>query len=170
MMTVIRPETEDDYPGVRRVNELAFDRTNEADLVEALRQAANPQISLVAVLDDQIVGHIFFSPVTVESGSGAFTAIGLAPMAVTPEYQRRGIGSRLIHEGLEACHTLGHNLVFVVGHPEYYPRFGFKPAAQLGFSCEYEVPDEAFMVVELMPGAADGQTGMVRYLPQFHSV
>src|SRR5262249_30750660 len=137
MVIGVRFESEDDYPGVRRVNELAFDRIDEADLVEALRQAANPQISLVAALDDQIVGHIFFSPVSVESRDSAFEALGLAPMAVLPEYQRGGIGSRLIREGLEASQRLGHALVFVVGHSEYYPRFGFKPARQLGFSCEF---------------------------------
>ena len=167
---MIRAESKDDYAGVRRVNEMAFGRANEAGLVEALRPAANPQISLVAVLDDQIVGHIFFSPVSVESRDSAFAAFGLAPMAVLPEYQRRGIGARLIREGLEACQRLGHALVFVVGHSEYYPRFGFKPARQFGFNCEFDVPDEVFMVAELTPGAANGRSGMVRYLPQFRGV
>jgi len=170
MMINVRPETEDDYGEVRRVNECAFGQANEARLVEALRPTASPQISLVAVLDDQIVGHIFFSPVSVESDKNAFTALGLAPMAVLPEYQRRGIGSELICEGLRACQKLGHNLVFVVGHPEYYPRFGFKPARQRGFDCEYDVPDEVFMVAELEPGAANGRTGTVKYMPEFHGV
>jgi len=170
MVIEVRFESEYDYPAVRRVNELAFGQKNEADLVEALRHAANPRISLVAVLDDQIVGHIFFSPVSVESETGAFTALGLAPMAVLPEYQRRGIGSQLIREGLVACQKLGHDLVFVVGHPEYYPRFGFRPARHRGFSCEFDVPDEVFMVAELAAGAANGRRGMVRYLPQFRGV
>ena len=166
----VRFETEDDYEAVRRVNELAFGRANEAELVDALRPCAGPQISLVAVIDSLVVGHIFFSPVSVESGDGSFTALGLAPMAVLPEYQRRGIGSGLIREGLKACRNLGQDLVFVVGHPEYYPRFGFKPASQLGYCCEYQVPDEVFMVLELNPGAVNRRRGMVRYLPQFGGV
>ena len=167
---MVRAETEDDYPGVRKVNEMAFGRGNEAELVDALRLAANPQVSLVAVEDDEIVGHIFFSPVSVESGKRVFMALGLAPMAVVPHRQRCGIGSRLVREGLKACRRLGHDVVFVVGHPEYYPRFGFEPARRLGFTCEYDVQDEAFMVSELRPGAASGWSGIVRYLPQFRNV
>jgi putative acetyltransferase len=169
-MIVVRAETEDDYPGVHRVNELAFGRVNEAELVEALRQAANPQISLVAIADDQVVGHIFFSRVAVESEKGAFTALGLGPMAVLPEYQRRGIGSRLIGEGLKGCQRIGHDLVFVLGHPAYYPRFGFEQAKQRGFGCEYDIRDEVFMVAELRLGAADGRNGTVKYLPEFRNV
>jgi putative acetyltransferase len=167
---IIRAETEDDHSVVRSVNEMAFGRSNEAELVEALRPVANPRISLVAIVDGQIVGHIFFSPVTVESYRAAFTALGLAPMAVLPEYQRRGVGSELIREGLKACERLGYDLVFVVGHPDYYPRFGFKPARQLGYDCEYPVPDDVFMVAELKPGATSGRNGMVRYMEQFRAV
>ena len=170
MAIELRSELETDHAGIRRVNELAFGRSNEADLVDALRQTANPEISLVAVLGCEIVGHIFFSPVSVESDTCSFTALGLAPMAVLPEYQRRGIGSDLVCEGLKACERLGHYLVFVVGHPDYYPRFGFKPARQLGFDCEYAVPDEVFMVVKLKPGAASALNGIVRYMPQFRNV
>ena len=170
-MTIeVRPELEVDSYAIHRVNEMAFGRINEADLVEALRQAATPKISLVAVQDGGIVGHIFFSPVSVESDTGLFTALGLAPMAVLPEYQRRGIGSELVREGLKACGQIGCDLVFVVGHPDYYPRFGFKPARQLGFDCEYAVPDDVFMVAELKPGAARARNGMVRYMPQFRGV
>ena len=166
----VRSESRDDCPGIYRVNELAFGRSNEADLVDALRHAAHPLISLIAVLDGEVVGHIFFSPVSVESESSRFTALGLAPMAVLPEYQRRGIGTELVREGLKACDRLGYDLVFVVGHPDYYPRFGFKPARQMGFDCEYGVPDEVFMVAELKPGAASKRNAMVRYMPQFRSV
>jgi putative acetyltransferase len=168
--TAVRVERQDDYPDVRRVNEFAFGRVSEANLVEGLRSEANPYISLVAVSNRQIVGHIFFSPVSVESNNGLFTALGLAPMAVLPEYQRRGIGSELVREGLKACERLGYDLVFVVGHPDYYPRFGFKPARLLGFDCEYAVPDEVFMVAEMKPGAARARNGMVRYMRQFRSV
>jgi putative acetyltransferase len=186
-MTIkVRPELEVDYSAIHKVNEIAFGRINEADLVDTLRQAAIPHISMVAVQDGgahslvaksrglpvktSVVGHIFFSPVSVESDSGRFTAVGLAPMAVLPDHQRRGIGSQLVSEGLKACRQIGYDLVFVVGHADYYPRFGFKPARQLGFDCEYAVPDEVFMVAELKTGAVSGRNGMVRYLPQFRSV
>lgn len=170
MVIVVRNEIEGDYPGVRVVNEMAFGRTNEAELVDLLREAANPRISLVATVDEQVVGHIFFSQVTIESEKGASEAIGLGPMAVLPEYQRRGIGSLMIREGLKVCQQIGHDLVFVLGHPNYYPRFGFERAKRRGFCCEYNVRDEVFMVAELGEGAANGRSGMVKYMPQFGNV
>jgi putative acetyltransferase len=169
-MIIIRAETMEDHSAVHSVVELAFGQANEADLVDALRKVASPQISLVAVVENRIVGHIFFSPVTVESEREIFTALGLAPMAVLPEYQKRGIGSRLIQEGLTECQRIGHDIVFVVGHPEYYPRFAFMVAKEKGFQCEYPVPDEVFMVAELRPGALSGKQGLVKYLPEFGNV
>lgn len=169
-MLTIRTETHADHRAVRRVNELAFNRTEEANLVDALRKSARPYISLVAESDTQVVGHIFFSPVLIDSGDRSFTALGLAPMSVLPEYQNRGIGSELVRRGLEACESIGHDVVVVLGHPEYYPRFGFIPGKHKGISCEFEVPDEAFMVLELKQGALAGRRGMVKYLPEFHNV
>jgi putative acetyltransferase len=169
-MIVIRAENIGDYSAVHSVIESAFGQANEADLVGALRNVASPQISLVAVENNRIVGHIFFSPVSVESAGDIFTALGLAPLAVLPECQRRGIGSRLIQEGLMECQRIGHNIVFVVGHPEYYPRFGFTVAKDKGFRCEFPVRDEVFMVVELKPGALSGKQGLVKYLPEFDNV
>jgi putative acetyltransferase len=169
-MISIRDETPGDYAEVYRVNALAFGQEGEAALVERLRGAC-PHISLVAVEDGRVVGHIFFSPVTVESeGGAAFEAVGLAPMAVLPEFQNQGVGSGLVRRGLEECARRGHELVFVLGHPDYYPRFGFTKAAAKGISCEYPAPDEAFMVLELKPGALAGRTGMVRYRPEFAEV
>lgn len=169
-MLVIRAETEADHSAVRQVNERAFSRVDEADLVDALRKNAQPQISLVAELDGQVVGHILFSPVSIESEASRFTALGLAPMAVLPEFQNQAIGSELVWRGLEACRSLGHDVVVVIGHPEYYPRFGFVPAKQKGLSCEYPVPDEVFMIVELREGALAGRKGVVKYGPEFSSV
>lgn len=169
-MLTIRTETHADYTAVHRVNELAFNRPDEANLVDALRRSARPFISLVVESDGRIVGHIFFSPVLIESDDSSFTALGLAPMAVLPEYQNRGIGSELVRRGLEVCESMGHEVVVVLGHPEYYPRFGFVPAREKGISCEFEVPDEAFMVTELKQGALAGRKGKVKYLPEFHSV
>lgn len=166
----VRAETPEDFSAVRRVNEQAFGRPDEAALVDALRTVARPCISLVAVADGQVVGHIFFSPVSIEAEDSVFGALGLAPMAVLPEYQRRGVGSRLVREGLNECRRIGHEVVVVVGHPEYYPRFGFVPAARKELTCEYAVPEEVFMVAELEPGALDGRRGLVKYLPEFGSV
>lgn len=166
----VRAETTADQLSVRRVNELAFGRPQEADLVDALRAAARTHVSLVACRQAQVVGHIFFSPVSIESDDSSFTAMGLAPMAVLPELQSQGVGSRLVVEGLSECSRAGFDVVVVLGHPEYYPRFGFVPAKSKGLSCEYDVPDEVFMVTELKPGALRGRRGLVRYRPEFGNV
>ena len=173
-MIEIREERPDDYEAVRRVNDSAFGQPQEGALVDALRVAARPYISLVAVEDGRVVGHIFFSPVTVEpddkSEDAMPPAMGLAPMAVVPELQRSGVGSRLVRAGLEECKRAGFAAVFVLGHADYYPRFGFAPAAPLGFRCEYDVPVEVFMAAELVPGALAGRAGLVKYHPEFASV
>lgn len=169
-MVIIRAETAADREAVRGVNESAFGRREEADLVDALRERASPRISLVAEEGGRVVGHIFFSPVAVESGEGAWAALGLGPMAVLPEYQGRGVGSELVREGLSECLRLGHGVVFVLGHARYYPRFGFAPAASKGIECEFPSREENFMVVELRPGALAGRGGLVRYRPEFRGV
>jgi putative acetyltransferase len=166
----VRPETAEDAPAVRRVNELAFGHPEEAALVEALRDASVPHLSLVAVEDGHVVGHIFFSPVSIESEGSTFQAMGLAPMAVLPEYQGRGVGSELVREGLRECLLRGWKVVVVLGHPEYYPRFGFVPAVGKGLRSEYQVPDEVFMVAELEPGALGGRRGLVKYRREFGAV
>jgi putative acetyltransferase len=170
LMIVVRHEKTEDHESVRRVNELAFGRRNEADLVDALRANARPYVSLVAVVDEQVVGHIFFSPVSVESEQSAFTAMGLAPMAVLPEHQNQGIGSELVREGLKECQRIGEDIVVVLGHPNYYPRFGFKPASLKGLRSEYGVSDEVFMVAELTEDALDGRRGLVKYHSEFGKV
>jgi putative acetyltransferase len=169
-MSTIRPESPRDHAAIRHVIELAFGGSSEADLVDALRKHADPHISLVAALEDQVVGHIFFSPVSIESQGDTFTAMGLAPMAVLPDYQRRGIGTDLVWAGLEACRSVGHEVVVVLGHSHYYPRFGFVPASQRGLRSEYDVPDDVFMVVELTPGALGGRKGLVKYHSEFANV
>ncbi|MBI4751802.1 MAG: N-acetyltransferase [Acidobacteria bacterium] len=168
--TLIRPEQPDDAASVRRVNELAFNQHDEANLVEALHKVAVGLISLVAVIDGQIVGHILFSPATIQGAGGDFHVIGLAPMAVLPEYQNRGIGSQLVRAGLAECHRQGHRMVIVLGHPNFYPRFGFVPARPKGITCEYDVSDDTFMVAELEPGALAGCTGLAKYHPAFAMV
>ncbi len=124
-------------------------------------------ISLVAVEGTTIVGHILFTPVSLESPARAPRSLGLGPMAVSPELQRQGIGSRLVEAGLEACRSLGYEAVVVIGHPEFYPRFGFRPGNAFGLRSQFDVPDNVFMVTELTPGALARVGGLVRYVPQF---
>jgi len=168
-MITIRPETPEDHAAIREVNLLAFGQEDEARLVENLRRSADfvPQLSLVAIDTGQVVGHILFSVVAIETKEGAVPALALAPMAVRPELQNQGIGSELARDGLERCRSLGHRIVVVVGHPTYYPRFGFSPARARGLEAPFPVPDEAFLALELVPGALDGVAGVVRYPAAF---
>src|SRR5688500_12785147 len=146
-MTVeIRREMPGDEPQVRRINEEAFNQRVEANLVDRLRAACADYLSFVAVDGDEVVGHILFTPVTLDGSQLA--GMGLAPMAVLPAKQRRGVGSRLVRHGLDHLRRAGCPLVVVVGHPEYYPRFGFEKASALKLRSQWDaVPDEAFMVM-----------------------
>ena len=166
-MLTVRPETPEDIESIRRVNEQAFGQKDESEIVTKLRERGVLTISLVAIQDGEIVGHIAFSPVDIETEGSSFKAISLAPMAVPPAYQRRGIGSQMVWAGLEECRRLGYEIVVVVGYPDYYPRFGFVPANPKGIGCEFEVPDEAWMVLELWEGALTGRRGKIRFQPEF---
>jgi len=165
----IRPEDPNDLAAVHAVNEAAFETSAEADLVDALRGKAQPLISLVAEVAGSIVGHILFSPVKLADQSGHML-MGLGPMAVIPQHQRQGIGSALVREGLNRCAALGCDAVVVLGHPAYYPRFGFVPASRYGVSSEYDVPDDVFMIMELQPGSLRGISGEVSYDEAFYGV
>lgn len=162
----IRVEEATDIPWIHALNRAAFESATEATIVDALRVRAVDWISLVAEDDHHIVGHIMFSPVRL-TGADDLRALALAPMAVTPGRQRAGIGSALVRAGLEACRRQGVEAVFVVGHPSYYPRFGFRPASSFGIGCELDVPDAAFMAVELVEGALRGKTGTVFFHEAF---
>jgi putative acetyltransferase len=168
MKLTIAPEREHELPAIHGVVAAAFATTAEARLVDALREQGALVLSLVAAIADEPVGHVAFSPVTVtrEDGRG-FAGVGLAPLAVLPEYQRCGIGSRLTEAALDELRTRGHAFCIVLGHPEYYPRFGFVPASRFGIRWEHEVRDEAFMVLELRPGALAGVSGVARYHAAF---
>ena len=162
-MIAIRPERPEDAGGIRHVHEAAFGQPLEADLVERLRRSGSESLSLVAA-EETVLGHVLFTPVQVEAPGRRVVGMGLAPMAVLPDRQREGIGSALVRRGIEMLRERGVPFVVVVGHPEYYPRFGFDPASRHGLRSQWEgVPDEAFMVLVLDPRELAGVSGVARY-------
>jgi putative acetyltransferase len=170
-MFAVRPERPEDREAVAAVHRDAFGRGDEAELVEALRgsPAFLPELSLVAVepAEAHVVGHVLFTRVEVRGEGGVHPALALAPVAVLGPWQRRGVGSTLIRDGLDRARALGHALAIVVGHPEYYPRFGFVPAIPHGIRAPFPVRHEAFMALELTPGALANVAGEVVYPPPF---
>ena len=166
-MAEIRPEASGDEPDIRRVVEQAFGGPAEADLVDELRRIGALTLSLVAVQDGRVVGHVAFSPVTIDGLPDDASAVGLAPVAVEPPLQGHGIGSALIREGLDRCREAGHCASVVLGHASYYPRFGYRPASEWGLASEFDSPPEHFMALELRSGALEDCAGQVRYHPAF---
>ena len=165
-MPIIRNEDRADADAIRRVNELAFKQPDEADLVDSLRKAGKAAVSLVAEENRAVVGHILFSPARIDGSDIPVAA--LAPMAVLPRFQRYGIGSLLVQEGIALCKEKGFHAIIVLGHPAYYPRFGFRPASEFGLTSQWGgIPDNAFMALELEPGALAGIGGVARYAAEF---
>jgi putative acetyltransferase len=169
LAAVVRPETGRDIESIRRVNRQAFGAGAEAELVDLLRARGKLLVSLVAESDGRIVGAVAFSRVTLADHSGPAGA-GLGPLAVEPACQRKGFGSLLVRAGLEICRADGIGYSVVLGHPDYYPRFGFFPAGRFGLQCVWKVPEGAFMALELAPGAMAGVSGLVKYEPEFDDV
>jgi putative acetyltransferase len=166
-MIQIRAEKPPDQAGIRAVHLSAFaPRTNEADLVEMLRQDGQATVSLVALSEGRLVGHVLFSPVNLVPGQPNLRGLGLAPLAVLPDYQRQGIGSRLAMRGLDIARDGGFDYAVVLGDPAYYARFGFRPASRFQLESEYDA-GEAFMALELRPGALTHIAGLVQYRPEF---
>lgn len=159
----VRTETPADVAAIHAVHAASFPTEGEARLVDGLRAAGRLTLSLVAEADGAIVGHVGFSQVTVEAGTDG---IGLAPVAVLPDHRRRGVAAQLVREGLAACERMGHGFVVVLGDPDYYRRFGFRPACGRGLHDEYGGGD-AFQVLELRPGALPQGGGTVRYEDEF---
>ena len=166
-MVEIRKEQPQDIPIIHRVNKRAFGQLLEADLVDRLRRNCKELLSLVAVVGNEIVGHILFSSVRVEGEGTTAEGMALAPMAVLPEYQRQGIGSELVRAGITRLTSSGCAFVIVLGHADYYPRFGFEPASRYGVRSEWEVPDDAFMILVLSESVKQGISGVARYRPEF---
>ena len=162
----IRFEQPGDIEKIREINLQAFETETEANLVEALRNADVELISLVAEENGEVIGHILFSPVIL----GDLRIMGLAPMAVLPDRQNKGVGTKLVKSGLQDCEKAGYEAVVVLGHAGYYPRFGFVPSVNFGIKSEYDVPPEVFMVKELREGALKGAAGTVKYHPAFNQV
>lgn len=159
------PESIQDLSAIRSINQAAFEGCVEADLIEKLRAGGDVLLSMVAESGNKIVGHILFSRMWIDTSSGLVPAAALAPMAVLPEHQRSGIGGHLIRKALDSLTAQGEKIVIVVGHPRYYPRFGFS-SGKTRF-LESGFPDEAFMALELAPGALDGVRGRVIYPAAF---
>jgi putative acetyltransferase len=174
-LVVIRPETASDREAVFRVVDAAFgeDPTRRsaarglrvAPLVDELRDNGHCLLSLVAEDEGEIVGHVLFSPMTIEGAGGTWDAVCLSPLAVEPSRQRQGIGGLLIEAGLRELRAAGHRTVVLLGHPAYYPRFGFRPARDFGL--HYQDDRDAFMAIELYPGALDEVSGNVEFSPEF---
>jgi putative acetyltransferase len=156
-------EDSEEHSVIHSINKTAFGSQDEADLVDELRAEGAVLVSLVAEIQEQIVGHILFSRMSIETTGGPVQAAALAPMAVLPEHQRRGIGGRLVRHGLNLLRDQGEQIVIVVGHPNYYPRFGFSSQKAL----KGPFPQDAFMAMELSPGALEGVRGTVRYPAAF---
>jgi len=168
----IRPENSEDHPIVDALYEAAFESRVEADLVALLRRDCSEHLALVAESEEGVVGHILFTPMLITQGQigGAVLAqgLGLGPMGVFPAFQNQGIGSQLVRAGLELCEQHGVSFVAVLGHPEYYPRFGFEPASQHGIRCQWDgVPDEVFRVKILDLSSMPPQGGTAYYRDEF---
>ncbi len=168
-MISIRMARSKEYKQIFEVVSKAFKQDNEARLVEALRKAPSfvPELELIALSKKAIIGHILFTKVIIKGETKEFEVLSLAPLSVLPSHQNQGIGSSLTIKGLEECKRLNFGIVNVLGHPTYYPRFGFKPASLYGIKALFEAPDEAFMIMELVPGALKGVSGVLIYPKTF---
>jgi putative acetyltransferase len=166
-LPTIRAEqcTSDDRAAIRVIHEAAFGRPDEADLVDALRSEGCVLVSLLAESEAAIIGHILFTRMSIDTGTRPVQAVALAPLAVLPAHRKQGIGARLIREGLSALRASGERIVIVLGHPEYYTRFGF--SVETAAALKSPFPPEAFMAAELAPGALEGVHGAVRYPTAF---
>ena len=172
MNTSVRKEESCDHSRVRKLLAEAFETGAEATLVDMLRENPDfiPELSFVAECDGQIVGYILFFPIAIISKQDRHSSLALAPMAVHPKHQRKGVGKALVEHGLTEARHSGFDSVIVLGHQEYYPRFGFRPASLYNIKAPFEVPDEAFMALALSHDGLDGISGTVVYPDEFNEL
>ncbi len=172
MRITIVAETEDDYEQITRLHIVAFNGDKEAKLVEKLRKTSLyvSNLSIVAKYKNKIIGHVLFYPIEINAGKRKCVSLALAPISVLPEFQRRGTGSKLIKKGLEEAKRLGFKSVIVLGHSEYYPRFGFETASKYGISAPFDVPEKVFFAIELEKNALKNCGGTVEYPKEFNEV
>ena len=175
MNLIIRKETPKDHKVVFSLTEeafrdLKFSNHDEQFLVERLRnsEAFIPELSLVAELDGKVVGHIMLTKMTIRNNDKGYPTLGLGPVSVLPAFQCRGIGSRLIKEAHRIAQDMCYETVVLIGHPNYYPRFGYRVADNYGISFPFEAPAECCMVAELVPGALEGVSGLVEHPKEFY--
>ncbi len=168
----LRHETINDYKEIKNINDLAFEQADEGLLIEKLR--LNPdfinKLSIVAEFNDKIVGHILFFPIKIQNDSKKHESLALAPMSVLPGFQNKGIGGQLITKGLEIAKELGFKSVIVLGHKDYYPKFGFLPASRWRIKAPFDVPDEVFMAIALVSDGLKNVSGIVEYPKEFEEV
>ena len=168
----VRKEESYDHSRVQKLLAEAFETDAEARLVDKLRENPDfvPELSFVAEHDGRIVGYILFFPIAIISKQDRHNSLALAPMAVTPKYQRKGVGKTMVEHGLTKARLSGFGSIIVLGHSEYYPRFGFRPASLYGVKAPFEVPDEAFMALALTLNGLDNVSGTVVYPEEFNEV
>lgn len=171
---IYRPETQDDFQEVFEINHKAFGQQNEAKLVNALRNNPNvfiPELSIVASKNNAIIGHILFTKINIKNDDKTLNeSLAIAPMAVLPEFQKNGIGGQLIRRGLETAKQLGYQSVIVLGHEDYYPKFGFEPAEKWNIKAPFDVASNVFMAIELVKGSLENISGTVIYPKEFETV
>jgi len=169
MDIIIRKETPDDFQQVARVIEMAFRQKSESALVEKLRHNSNynANLSIVAEYNGNVIGHILFFPIAIRTGETRIESLALAPLSISPEFQKMGVGGRLIQEGLRKAREIGYTSAVVLGHPGHYAKFGFVPASTWGITAPFEVAGDAFMGIELVEGALIHAAGAVEYPEEF---
>lgn len=171
---ILREETPKDFKDIFEVNKIAFGQENEAKLIETLRNNTKvfiPELSIVAIENNKIVGHILFTKINIKDDKGNLNeSLGLAPMAVRPEFQKKGIGKQLILKGIETAKELGFKSVIVLGHKTYYPKFGFEPAEKWNIKAPFDIPSNAFMAIELQKDGLKNISGTVIYPKEFEMV
>ncbi|MFH1768675.1 MAG: N-acetyltransferase [Candidatus Omnitrophota bacterium] len=167
-MITVRGEKRKDIAVIRDINEKAFGQRQEADIIDKLRDKCSYFLSLVAEIDGCLVGHILFTPAVIEGEDGSrVEGVGLAPMAVLPQYQKQGVGSALVRAGFTELEKKGCLFVIVLGHAEYYPRFGFEPASRYGIGSQWDVPEDVFMILMFDGTKMEGVKGTAKYRPEF---